>query len=91
MFATLLTLSWLAVLSRYPFKKVREATVAMTCYCHICGKMKSGKDLKSHYEKVHYIDLKDSYQVICLVEKAEDFLQKCKVWETMKKDSVQIL
>ena len=41
--------------------------------------MKSGKDLKSHYEKTHFIEVKDSYQVICLVEKAEDFLQKCKV------------
>jgi len=69
--------------TKYPFKKVREATVSMTCYCHICGKMKSGKDLKSHYEKIHAIELKDSYQVICLVEKAEDFLQKCK-WVALK-------
>jgi len=69
--------------TKYPFKRVREATVAMTCYCHICGKMKSGKDLKSHYEKIHFMELKDSYQVICLVEKAEDFLQKCK-WVALK-------
>jgi hypothetical protein len=26
----------------------------MTCYCHLCGKMKPGNQLKLHYEKVNF-------------------------------------
>ena len=51
----------------------------MTCYCHICGKMRYGHPaVLQHYEKHHNVKLTDDTQIICLLQKAEDFLAKCK-------------
>ena len=67
-----------------PFKQVVEAVSPMTCYCHICGKMRYGHHaVLQHYEKQHNAKLREDSQIICLLQKAEDFLAKCK-WVQLK-------
>ena len=62
-----------------PYEQVVGATSPMTCYCHICGKMRYGHLLISqHYERSHNVKLKQDTPIICYVQKAEDFLAKCK-------------